>query len=178
MSEKYQFYNGLKFTRDEKTGYYLNSTRKIRIHHIDFDKSNNSISNLQLLSKSKHKALHGRLCGILNVKNGLLDKIRPMTKKWHASKEGSAWHKTHYEAMKDKLYVSKNFTCINCGKKYSSICNGENKFCSNACKSSYRRKSGVDNIEEECVICGKKFTKNKYSKTKTCSRKCASKYKK
>ena len=31
------------------------------IHHIDFDKSNNDISNLQLMSKEEHMQLHGEL---------------------------------------------------------------------------------------------------------------------
>ena len=59
MSSKYQYFNGLKFTRDDKTGYYLNSTIEKRmhryvwefyngpipkgydIHHKDEDKANN-----------------------------------------------------------------------------------------------------------------------------------------
>ena len=57
------WFNGIKFTKDDKTGYYLNSSIRKRlhryvwelhygeipegyhIHHIDFDKSNNDISN-------------------------------------------------------------------------------------------------------------------------------------
>ena len=56
---KFAYFNGLKFTRDDKTGYYLNSTIRKRlhrcvweyyngeipkgyhIHHKDNDKSNN-----------------------------------------------------------------------------------------------------------------------------------------
>ena len=57
-------------------------------------------------------------------------------------------------------------TCENCGKDYYSICNGRNKFCSNKCKSAYRRKIGVDNIEKKCIKCGEKFEVYKYSKRK------------
>lgn len=190
MADKYQYYNGLKFTRDEKTGYYLNSTNRIRmhryvwecnhgkipegyhIHHIDHDKSNNNIDNLELMKADRHHALHGQANGLANVESGLLDRIRPMTKEWHASDEGKEWHKAHYDKMKDKLYVEKEFKCDNCGKKFVAIDQGSNRFCSNACKSAYRRKSGADDIEVECVICGRKYKKTKYSKGKTCSRKC------
>lgn len=84
MSEKFQFFDGRKFTRDDQTGYYLCSTEnetKVRkrmhvyvweyfygsvpegyhIHHIDGDKSNNAIQNLQLLSAKEHEKLHGKM---------------------------------------------------------------------------------------------------------------------
>ena len=54
-----------------------------------------------------------------------------------------------------------NNYCENCGKDYYSICNGRNKLCSNKCKSAYRRKIGVDNIEKKCIKCGGKFEVNK-----------------
>ena len=73
---KHQFFNGIKFTRDERTGYYLNSTIRKRmhryvwefyngtipkgyeIHHKDRNKANNSISNLEIMQKGKHSSLH------------------------------------------------------------------------------------------------------------------------
>ncbi len=194
MNEKYIFYKGLKFTRDEETGYYLNSTNRIRlhryvwecangkipkgydIHHIDQDKSNNNLENLELMDKARHLSLHGREKGNKNVKSGWLDKIRPMTKKWHASEEGRKWHREHFENTKDKLFQEKEFVCEQCGKKYTSINNGSNRFCSNACKSAWRRASGIDDEERECIICGKSFKVNKYSKAKCCSRKCAAQF--
>ena len=193
MSKKYQYYKGLKFTRDDKTGYYLNSTNKIRmhryvwecnygaipegyhIHHIDHDKSNNNIENLKLMKADEHMSLHGQANGIANVESGLLERIRPMTKEWHASDEGHKWHKEHYEKTKDKLHAKKEFKCDNCGKVFVGPDNSLTRFCSNACKSAYRRKTGKDLIEKECVICGNKFKTNKYRPGRTCSRKCAGK---
>ena len=76
MQEKYIYFDGLKFTRDEKTGYYLNSTNRQRlhryvwefyngkidknmfVHHIDKNKANNDISNLMLMDKKSHASLH------------------------------------------------------------------------------------------------------------------------
>lgn len=35
---KYQEYNGVIFCRDEKTGYYLNSTLRVRMHRYVWEK--------------------------------------------------------------------------------------------------------------------------------------------
>ena len=64
--------------------------------------------------------------------------------------------------------------CVVCGKEFEAINNGQNRFCSNKCKSKWRRDSGVDNETRICKHCGKEFVANKYSKTKFCSRKCSS----
>lgn len=199
MPEKFQFFDGRKFTRDEKTGYYLCSTKDstgsrkrmhvyvwehynglvpngYHIHHIDGDKSNNTIENLQLLSATEHEKLHGEMltdeqieCARKNMMKASAASIE-----WHKSQSGHEWHKKQYEKTKDKLYQKKEFTCLVCGKKFESS-QIKSKFCGNNCKSKYRRMKGVDNITVQCIICGKNFIKNKYSKTKTCSRKCSSK---
>ena len=193
MVEKYMWRNGVKFTRDDKAGYYLNSTMRKRlhryiwelsngeipkgyeIHHIDGDKANNDITNLAMLETSEHRLAHietTRLTGNNNVESGHLERIRPLTKEWHASSEGREWHKEHYECNKDKLHRKDSFTCEQCGIAFESEVTGNNRFCSNKCKSAWRRASGIDDEERKCEICGKTFKTNKYSRTRTCSRKC------
>lgn len=192
--EKYQYFNGYKFTRDEKTGYYLNSTLRMRIHryvweyyngkipdgyhvhHIDGDKSNNNISNLTILPRSSHLKLHMSNMSEERkaaLRENLDTKARPKASEWHGSKEGRAWHEKHYEEMKDKLHAKKTFKCEMCGKDFEGTDNGRNRFCSNRCKSAWRRKAGLDDIEKTCPICGRKFACNKYRKQDTCSRHCA-----
>ena len=51
--------------------------------------------------------------------------------------------------------------CTNCGKEFVGQ-PGKDRFCSNACKSAYRRKSGVDNVTRSCAFCGGPFIVNKY----------------
>lgn len=193
MAEKYQFFDGRKFTRDEKTGYYLCSTndstgsRKrmhvyvweyynglvpdgYHIHHIDGDKSNNTIENLQLLSATEHEKLHGGMWDDerrkLARKN--IEKASTEAKKWHGSEAGHEWHKNHYEKMKQKLHQVHNFSCLMCGKEFQST-QTASKFCCNNCKSAYRRKIGADNIIKICSCCGGEYSANKYQKTKYCS---------
>lgn len=195
--EKFQYFNGIKFTKDDKTGYYLNSTIRKRmhryvwefyngeipkgyhIHHKDGDKSNNNIENLEMILGKKHCKYHSNKYVELNkdkmIKN-LIDNAIPASKEWHKSKEGREWHKNHYDKMKEKLYIEKEYTCKQCGAKFKSTKSGS-KFCSNKCKSKWRRDNGLDNETRICCICGKEFTINKYYKTKTCSMSCRIKLK-
>lgn len=193
----YAIFNNIKFKKDLKTGYYLNSTLRIRlhryvwefynnkiptgyqIHHIDYNKENNNIENLQILSIKEHMQIHGKIKA--SDKNWLKKfqiKGIEKAKEWHKSKNGIIWHKKHYNNIKNKLHQTINLICQNCNNNFDTINIGINKFCSNNCKSAYRRKLGVDNEERYCTNCNTKFTTNKYKKTKYCSRNCIYKNKK
>lgn len=102
----------------------------------------------------------------------MLENAIPAAAKWHKTKAGRQWHKNHYQKFGDKLHEKKELTCEQCGNKYESE---SGRFCSNSCKSAWRRKSGLDNIVKKCCICGSEFELNKYAKTETCSRSCGSK---
>lgn len=190
MDDKYQEFNGILFCKDENTGYYLNSTIHERmhryvwkyycgeipngfhIHHIDGDKSNNSIDNLCMMTNEAHQILHGKEEARKAVLRENLEKYgRPAAIKWHKSEEGRAWHsKKQLQTFKDAK--PKKFICQNCGKEFEALPFGNHNFCSNSCKSAYRRKNGIDNEIRICEICGKEFEINKYSKTRFCSKKC------
>lgn len=200
MSEKHMYFNGVRFTRDDRTGYYLSSRKtkgNIRqrmhvyvwehyngpvpegyhVHHIDGDKSHNYPKNLELLERSEHLSLHGCENAVLHHAE-MVENLRrnaiPKSKIWHSTETGKAWHKAHYEQMKDKLYVEHDFICQNCGKGYKSV-QTSSKFCSNNCRAAWRRKSGVDDIVRSCKYCGRGFVVNKYAKKEYCSKKCACK---
>lgn len=196
MNEKFLYFDGLKFTRDKVTGYYLNSTLMIRmhryvwqyfygeipkgyeIHHIDGDKSNNDIKNLEMLDGCEHRKLHGAKM-VREHYDELVQRMnhaREYANKWHGSKAGKAWHMLHYEQMKENLHCKVEVLCTNCGKPFFSTRKRSNHFCSNSCKAAWRRKTGVDNEERKCEYCGQKFIVNKYSKTRFCSGSCANKF--
>ena len=199
MKEKHLYFDDKMFTRDEKTGYYLCSTqdehgkrkrmhvyvweyfngkvpRGCHIHHIDGDKSNNVIENLQILNASDHEKMHAESETEKQKywKQNFVENVSKKSKEWHSSEEGHNWHKAHYERMKDKLHQKRKFKCQVCGKEFEST-QAISKFCSNNCKTKNRKMKGVDNIEVSCCVCGEKFIKNKYSKTQTCSKECRTK---
>ena len=189
-------YNNHKFHRDNN-GYYIGYVdgTKIRlhryvyicevgnippgyhIHHIDFNKDNNDASNLVALSEHDHLKLHGDKAAEERYEELILNldiNARPKASEWHSSEAGIAWHKEQYEKYKDKLHEKKMHICECCGTSFEAVDNGKNRFCSNKCKSKWRRDSGIDNETRICEHCGKEFVVNKYRKQKCCSKKCSS----
>jgi predicted nucleic acid-binding Zn ribbon protein len=140
--------------------------KKYHVHHVDEDRSNNQIENLQLLEGSNHEGHHGKVDDRTTWKSAMRDGA----KKWHASEEGRQFHREHYEKhCKVALQQKKELVCDFCGKTYIGA---GGRFCSGNCKSSWRRANNVDVIEFKCPICGSIKTVNKYTHGKTCSRKC------
>lgn len=143
------------------------------VHHIDQNKNNNDISNLQALSSHDHEVLHGELKTPeerKKLRENLLRNAMPKAAEWHSSEDGKQWHQKHSKEMWENR-CAREYKCTNCGKTFLSINiygTHENRFCGNNCKSAYRRKSGVDNVERKCESCGRVFTTNKYTKTKYC----------
>lgn len=196
-------FQGRKYTR-KSNGYYYNcGTRKhlhqaiwiahngpipdgCEIHHKDFNKENNDISNLECLTKKEHHELHNALLTDEEKqwKRENLDKnARPAAIAWHKSEAGRKWHSEHAKKMAEN--GTNGFTkrvkliCTNCGKEYEGVPKSSqpNHFCSNACKARYlRRKRKEDRSDtRKCVICGKTFNCSKWSGAETCSPECACK---
>lgn len=185
-------FNGFRFRRDKKTGYYLSSLKignrrkrlhnyvweyfngkppkGFHVHHKTHDKYDNDIEHLELMGSSKHLSLHSTINAKSNqewVAANLRDNAQPKAVEWHKSEEGRDWHREHYDNMKDKLHSKELKECNNCGQDYVAK-TSFSKFCSNKCKSAHRRKSGVDNIVKLCEKCGEEYIANKYQNTKYC----------
>lgn len=189
-------FDGLTYRLDKRTGYYLaskgeNGRRKRlhvavweshngpvpeghHIHHIDRDKANNEIENLQCMTSSEHNRVHAALMTDERreqLRRNLIEKAIPKSKAWHRSEEGLAWHREHgAECFRDREPME--YVCTNCGKTFESkkrYSKGKNRFCGNNCRAAYRRKIGVDNVDVVCEICGAVFSANKYDKRKRCS---------
>lgn len=195
---KTAFFDGVKFRRDAKTGYYL-ATKKTyqgkrerlhvyvwryfngpvkdgyHVHHKDENKDHNDIENLACIPETLHERHHG--CSRAanhyeEVCKNLAEKAQPNAAEWHRSDSGREWHKEHWKTSIGAI-AQKECTCEVCGKKYLSKMQGTNRFCSNKCKAAARRKSGIDSETRVCAFCGKEFVVNKYAKTKCCSKRCA-----
>lgn len=156
----WEFYNG-KIPK----GYH--------IHHIDNDRTNNSIDNLQMIFGKHHISTHSKLFHSTNpdfARNNLA-KHQDKCRKWHASKEGIEQHR--------KQAIEQGFGNLTYGERKCEICDSEftaktnhQRFCSNNCKSQFRRLSGIDDESRNCRNCGNEFVVNKYSLKKLCSLKC------
>lgn len=190
---QYQEHFGKRFYLDQVTGYWISTCcPKIRahrwvwmcnhgeiedgfhIHHIDGNKSNNNIENLQKVKESEHYKMH-----LTEERRDWARKwaevIRPLTKSWHRSEEGRAWHKKHgILGWSNRKPFEK--CCVHCSTKYETKTYHQD-FCSNKCKSADRRKRGVDNEKRACENCSKLFEVNKYARKRFCSRSCSSRRK-
>lgn len=184
-------YDGYRFRKDPNTGYFL-CTRKtdagrrerlhvyvwrkakgeipegFHVHHKDENKDNNEIENLACIPGSAHMSFHSNERVVNDydriIKN-IQENVLPAACEWHKSEAGREWHKKHRSAKMDERV---EMVCNYCGRRYLSAKRGNNRFCSNNCKSAYRRASGVDDVEKTCSKCGKPYIANKYQKTKYC----------
>ena len=153
--------DGYKFRKDKKTGYWLCSTLRKRlhiyiyekyngaipkgmqVHHIDHNKDNNEIENLMLVTRKEHDKIHFEEMTDEEKerrRKNLQENARPKAIEWHKSEKGKQWHIEHYENVKEKLRKTYKFKCENCGKEFQST-QIRSRFCSNVCKSQYWRKT-------------------------------------
>lgn len=153
---QYQEHHGRRFYLDKKTGYWISTdyprvrahvwvwncvngeTKKgLHIHHIDGDKSHNSISNLQCITPSDHLKLH-MTPKRKKLLRELVDIIRPLSKLWHASEEGIKWHVEHGKRCWEKREAV-FLKCRMCGNDFSTKFKFQ-KFCHPNCKAKYGRR--------------------------------------
>ena len=145
------------------------------VHHKDGDKTNNDISNLELLPKFEHLSTHSKAVPVDKARENMINNVLPKAVEWHKSDKSTEFHKELYERVTREKWLQKvTKTCIFCGKEYETVHSKKDvsKFCSNVCKTAYRKSTGVDDIESNCSFCGKPFTKNKYSSKQFCSKEC------
>lgn len=115
-----------------------------QIHHIDGDKENNSIENLQLVTPKEHSKHHiiTNPALIEKVKKNL-DYAREFANIWHGSNAGNKWHKEHRKnSIGDKLERNVEKHCEICGKSFfvNSMCANKSKYCGNNCKAKALRR--------------------------------------
>lgn len=137
------------------------------IHHKDGDPTNNHIENLECVTPAEHVKRHPEM----GLTPEAIEKGVEAAKEWHRSDEGREWHENHWEQSLGKIFNDpKTRECDQCGDEYEYYTSS--RFCSNACKSKWRRDSGVDDVEYICEACRQPFMANKYADRNACSRRC------
>ncbi|WP_376780651.1 HNH endonuclease [Timonella senegalensis] len=143
------------------------------VHHKDHNHSNNEPENLVAIPSADHLSHHGAQPRT-EAQRAAWQRAQAAAAQWHASDAGRAWHQEHgREAWEGREYRTEQ--CDQCSRDYetrASQCH--DRFCSNACKSAWRRASGLDDEERVCEHCATSFVVNRYAKTRFCSRLCAS----
>lgn len=147
------------------------------VHHKDHDPLNNDPSNLVCITAAEHDAHHAADRDYRTPERlAHMEAIRPLTVEWHRSDEGRAWHSEHGKRVAEQRRTITQRICEQCGREYETadiVTGAASRFCSNNCKSQWRRVSGVDDETRTCPACGGEFTVNRYARKRCCSRKCA-----
>lgn len=112
-----------------------------------------------------------------------LKKIQSENMRLARVKAAEFWRSTDGKSRRKELakeYLSrhpvKQGSCLNCKKEFHYQSFSVRKYCSNRCKSSFRRKMGLDGVKVKCVICENEISESRYQTRLTCSRKCLIKH--
>lgn len=146
------------------------------VHHINGDRGDNRLENLECVPGSDHQAAHmAERLADPEYRARLreqLDSVRHLAAAWHGTPEGRELSRRNSKRYWAEVEPT-DHTCARCGAGYKVVAGSVKRgFCSPACQSAARRDSGVDDEQRPCCICGTAFTTNKYARTKTCSKAC------
>lgn len=101
------------------------------VHHIDQNRRNNAIDNLQLVDGKEHVRAHSSTEKAKEHMRTIQQLGKEAAKAWHKSEEGSKWHKEHFDA----LMASKGILqCTECFSEFKPT-NFRQKFCCTRCNN-------------------------------------------
>ena len=187
VDETHQKFDGKVYTKYDNSGNYCRGSKRLHrevwkffhgeipagydIHHCDLDHENNDISNLQMLTKAEHRALHSELrtgqphpkC----QKETFVCKV--CGKSYQAFNTGRNYFcSTSCQNKYFRRTLTK--TCKWCGKSFETT-NSRTQFCSLKCASF----SAGRRVKKICPVCGKIFETTASKNNKTCSKACGGK---
>lgn len=196
VDETHQKFNGLTFYKDKRRGYYYENSgihqavwRYYRgdipfdynIHHVNGDKDDNNIGNLQMHSRSDHAREHGAhlekkifTCVVCGKPFEATGRVNPLT----CSPNCRA--RKNHKPFKD---IKETRQCVICGKEFITSKFRKAETCSPHCTALLARQSRrsgrckQNNTEiweaRQCVVCGNTFAVRARTETKCCSQVCA-----
>lgn len=178
IDDNHQRFNDVIYTKHASNGHYECASGLHRavysyyfgeipagyeIHHVDEDKSNNAVSNLQLLTKSEHLLIHYPSKYVLRQKKFICQ---------NCGKEFINVNNGRVKFCPECRNPEK--ICPVCGKKFRPAVGRKAKCCSYVCAAKFRYIGHME--KRNCVICGKEFLAPISHDTKCCSRECGYKY--
>lgn len=131
----WEHYNG-----DVPTGHH--------VHHVDGNRSNNDIDNLELIIGKAHLERHARTEERRENGRRAIRLAIEKAPEWHRSEEGKEWHSKHAKETWAK-HKERERICTGCGEIYMSRDLGHkgNHFCHQNCKARYYRRMRNANRE-------------------------------
>lgn len=177
IDDTHQKFNGVTYGTDN-SGHYVKLTSLHRavwiyhhgelpkdyvIHHVDINPANNSIDNLQMLTKEAHIKLHNTQIP--------LSKTCPTCGVSFIPKNKHQIYCSCSCSAKHEIVEGKEKLCPVCGKSFIKK-RPRQIYCSQNCRILHQKNYS----QKTCAICGKEFTvSGKHPEKKTCSAHCAGK---
>lgn len=198
VDDNHQRFNGLTFYKDKKRGYYYTSIGvhqavwryycgdipfDFNIHHVNENKADNDIENLQIKSRSEHAYEHGQRSDkktFTCVVCGKEFEASPRSCRDNPCCSTRCRAQKNRKPFKDVKEVRQ---CIVCGKSFLTSKYRDAQTCSPHCTALLARQSRREGTSKQkysertesrqCVVCGNTFITRAIHKTKCCSQKCA-----
>lgn len=150
VDDDHQRFNGVIYRKD-RSGHYVSTSRALHrdvwhyangeipkgyvVHHADFNKANNSLSNLQCLTDSAHKAIHGFAQKANTKQNRRCKNCKRAFAAFRNKKFCCDKCRRDYYHGKEKKFSRR---CQCCGKKFKTR-TAKSRFCSLKCANDYKR---------------------------------------
>lgn len=141
-----------------------------QIHHVDGNKLNNDISNLQIMTISEHQHHH-------NPKGTVNQILTTLVCEWCGKKYQGYFNgknrfcsqlcRSRYRQTHERIQR----TCPQCGKIFDTPKAQPAQYCSHTCAMDAKRKYSPE--KRTCPVCGKEFVVTLRHTQKFCSRECA-----
>lgn len=110
------------------------------VHHLDHNKRNNNLGNLELSPQADHLSHHANTPERLVAKREhMLKTMIPKAAEWHRSDEGRRWHSENAKASAAK-WVPVDLVCEVCTASFQSV-KKTTKYCSAKCGDTARRRA-------------------------------------
>ena len=159
IDDTHKKFNGIVYRKDCKIGRYTTEIPLHRavwhyfngeipsgcnIHHIDFDKNNDDISNLTMLTYSEHWKIHAPINGAGHRTKMTTFVCDACGKEYEAVNTGNNRYCSAYCRNKYRSTVKNQgtFICQYCGKEFQAYKYNKSrvrKFCSVDCSHQYRQ---------------------------------------
>lgn len=182
VSDTKKIFNGYSFYKNKKGRFtctislhrflwmYLNGEipEGYDVHHKDFNKDNNSIDNLQLLTKDEHAKIH--LAHKIKKKHDKKMKFicQICGNEYESVNRGNNTYCSQTcKKIAERNRESKLKICQICGKEF--LTSDDARFCSKKCVGTFLNR----HEEKTCPICGKTFSDVVSKHRKYCSPECA-----
>jgi len=119
------------------------------VHHINGDRADNRLDNLQVLACDEHLRMHMTPERREAARQNMIENVMPKAAAWHSTDAGRAWHSQNgRNVWVDRPY--RTVTCEMCGASFQTRASEKQPryTCSNNCKQRRYRAHNLERMRQ------------------------------